>query len=212
MRIGYDEAVAHRLLAGADMLLNPARYEPCGLTAVYAMRYGTPPIARRTGGLIDTVVDVGPRQPRRRFGDRFPVRRRERRSDDVGLHASRAEAVPPEDASGGASSSPACCRDFGWTRSAREYAELYRQMMRQAAPEKGTTGGRTIPRGRPLFPCQCPPEANTRGAGRRATTRGPNASVGEPTRYGKTEAGRTVRMSRIGSRQRLSCRRRPWHR
>jgi starch synthase len=56
--IGYDEPLAHRLQAGCDMLLAPARFEPCGLTQLYAMRYGTLPIVRRTGGLADTVVDA----------------------------------------------------------------------------------------------------------------------------------------------------------
>ena len=57
VQIGYDEPSAHRLLAGADILLAPSRFEPCGLTHLYAMRYGTVPIVRRTGGLADTVVE-----------------------------------------------------------------------------------------------------------------------------------------------------------
>jgi starch synthase len=56
--IGYNETSAHRLLAGADILLAPARFEPCGLIQLYAMRYGTIPIVSPTGGLVDTVVDV----------------------------------------------------------------------------------------------------------------------------------------------------------
>ncbi len=58
VRIGYEEPLAHRVLAGGDILLHPARFEPCGLTQLYAMRYGTLPVVRKTGGLCDTVVDA----------------------------------------------------------------------------------------------------------------------------------------------------------
>jgi starch synthase len=54
----YSEDMAHQLQAGADILLAPARYEPCGLTQLYALRYGTVPVVRRTGGLADTVTDA----------------------------------------------------------------------------------------------------------------------------------------------------------
>jgi starch synthase len=52
---GFNEPLAHRILAGADLFLNPSRYEPCGLTQIYALRYGTVPVVRGTGGLEDTV-------------------------------------------------------------------------------------------------------------------------------------------------------------
>ena len=58
VHIGYDEARAHRLIAGADVIAVPSRFEPCGLTQMYGLRYGTLPVVRRVGGLADTVVDA----------------------------------------------------------------------------------------------------------------------------------------------------------
>ena len=58
VRIGYDEAFAHRLIAGSDAIVVPSRFEPCGLTQLYGLRYGTLPVVRRVGGLADTVVDA----------------------------------------------------------------------------------------------------------------------------------------------------------
>ena len=58
--IGYDETRAHRIEAGCDAFLMPSRFEPCGLNQIYSLRYGTPPIVHRTGGLVDTVVPATP--------------------------------------------------------------------------------------------------------------------------------------------------------
>ena len=60
VRIGYDERIAHMIIAGADALLIPSRYEPCGLTQMYAQRYGTIPVAHGVGGLADTIIDLPP--------------------------------------------------------------------------------------------------------------------------------------------------------
>lgn len=60
VRIGYDEDLAHRLMAGGDAILVPSRFEPCGLTQLYGLRYGTLPLVALTGGLADTVINASP--------------------------------------------------------------------------------------------------------------------------------------------------------
>lgn len=60
VKIGYDEALSHRMIAGGDAILVPSRFEPCGLTQLYGLRYGTIPLVALTGGLADTVINASP--------------------------------------------------------------------------------------------------------------------------------------------------------
>src|SRR5207302_4413487 len=61
VKVAYDNVLAHKIEAGADMFLMPSHYEPCGLNQIYSLRYGTVPIVRATGGLDDTIDPWDPR-------------------------------------------------------------------------------------------------------------------------------------------------------
>jgi starch synthase len=119
-RIGYDEATAHRLHAGADLLLHGSRFEPCGLVQMYAMRYGTAPVASRVGGLADTVIDATDASDGTGFVfdqcDGGALRAAVQRGLDV-----RRE----QPATWRRLQANAMQRDFGWRASAREYLRLY---------------------------------------------------------------------------------------
>jgi len=120
VRIGYDADLARRIYAGSDVFLMPSRYEPCGLGQLIALRYGTVPIVRRTGGLADTVTEF---DPARRSGtgfifDAFAV-------DALVDAARRAGAAYRQPALWRALIKNAMAEDFSWEASAREYATLY---------------------------------------------------------------------------------------
>ncbi|GAA0554654.1 starch synthase [Rhizomicrobium palustre] len=121
--IGYDEAMAHRLQAAADILLAPARFEPCGLTQLYALKYGTLPIVRRTGGLADTVVDasaasIADRSATGFVFDKIAV-------DDLKAAITRALTLYREPLTWRRLQLQAMAQDFSWDASATQYAALY---------------------------------------------------------------------------------------
>jgi starch synthase len=123
VRIGYEEGLAHRLQGGSDILLAPARYEPCGLTQLYAMRYGTVPVVRRTGGLKDTVIEASPASllDRTATGVVF---------DEAGIDGfmqgvDRALALYREPLLWRRLQLQGMSQDFSWAASASRYAALY---------------------------------------------------------------------------------------
>ncbi|MDQ6893998.1 MAG: glycogen synthase [Acidobacteriota bacterium] len=118
VRLRFDGGYARRVYAGADALLIPSRYEPCGLTQMIAMRYGSVPVARRTGGLADTIVDAGdPGGTGILFDEESPVSlwdALERMLRVYSLPARWAELQ-----------TRGMRTDFSWSRSAARYATLY---------------------------------------------------------------------------------------
>ena len=121
VRLGYDEDLAHRIVAGADVIVVPSRFEPCGLTQLYGLAYGTLPLVRRVGGLADTVVDATASA-----GTGFVF-------GPASVDAMRAAlarvldtwAQPPAWA---ALQQRAMHADFGWQASAARYLALYRDL------------------------------------------------------------------------------------
>jgi starch synthase len=124
--IGYDEALAHKLHAGSDILLAPARFEPCGLTQLYALRYGTLPVVRNTGGLADTVVDTNNLSLCARTASGFVFN--DPTSDGMVTALSRALALYRDPLHWQLVQLQAMTREFGWDRSAGIYMELYREI------------------------------------------------------------------------------------
>jgi len=125
VRIGYDEAFAHRIQAGCDAFLVPSRFEPCGLTQMCAMRYGTLPIVRQTGGLADTVQDAS--VPGAGTGFVFS----EASAAALAGAIARAVGTYRQPARWQALQRRAMQRDVSWAASARQYRELFRSL-RQA--------------------------------------------------------------------------------
>ena len=139
-RIGYDEALAHRVVAGVDSILVPSRFEPCGLTQLYGLRYGTLPLVRRVGGLADTVVDANDDALRddRATGFSFDV------ATPAALeHALlRAAALFRQPEAWRRVMRRAMAQDFSWTGAAQTYMTLYAQAVeaRKAMPRLVSAG------------------------------------------------------------------------
>ena len=115
--IGYSDALSHRIYAGCDFFLMPSRFEPCGISQMIAMRYGTLPIVRRTGGLADTVTD--------RDGIVF----NDYDGPALAWALRRALALYDDKAAMAAHIQSAMKKDFGCDAWAFEYGKLYLDML-----------------------------------------------------------------------------------
>jgi len=120
-QIGYNEKLAHQMYAGADFLLMPSRVEPCGLNQMYALRYGTIPIVRSTGGLKDTVVDIS--EPKG-YGICF----NNASVDDIVLSINRANDLFADPKKMVAIQKQIMNIDNSWDKSAEEYFNVYQAL------------------------------------------------------------------------------------
>ena len=124
LRIGFDESLAHRIMAGADLLLIPSLYEPCGLTQMYALKYGTVPLVRATGGLHDTIVPFDP-EAKKGNGFKFGPYQAEALMGTV----KEAVRLYKDSATWQTLTRNGMGEDFSWDRSARRYLELYQAIL-----------------------------------------------------------------------------------
>jgi len=126
----FDERLAHRIEAGADIYLMPSRFEPCGLNQMYSLRYGTPPVVRATGGLVDTVVPAMPATIASRTATGFAFDE----PDAAALLRTvyRAIADWRDPVLWSQLQRTGMARDWSWRRSARKYLDLFRTLIDQA--------------------------------------------------------------------------------
>jgi starch synthase len=120
--IGFDEAQAHRIEAGADIFVMPSRFEPCGLNQMYSLRYGTPPVVRATGGLADTVIDAA--DEKRGNGFVFGPATAAALLEAL----QRATAVWHDPERWRLLQKHGMARNSSWEEAARQYVELYRRL------------------------------------------------------------------------------------
>ena len=128
VKIAYDNALAHKIEAGSDIFLMPSRYEPCGLSQIYSMRYGTVPVVRATGGLDDTVEQFDPRTLK---GTGFKFKEY---SGEVMLETLQTALTTYHDKNAWqALMRNGMAQDYSWMDSAREYVKVYERALQLRA-------------------------------------------------------------------------------
>jgi starch synthase len=124
--IGYDEALAHQILAGTDALLVPSRFEPCGLTQLCALRYGALPVVARVGGLADTVIDANPMALAAGIGTGVQFAPTTADALEFAIH--RTAALWRDRPAWIRLQRNAMATDVSWRGPARHYARLFREL------------------------------------------------------------------------------------
>lgn len=133
VEIGYDEMLSHLIIGGSDVVLVPSRFEPCGLTQLYALRYGALPLVRRVGGLADTVVDATSINLAEDSATGFAFD--EASSQALTSAIARATNLFRERKLWAQVMRRAMAQDFSWEAAARKYVALYRELKPDVAPQ-----------------------------------------------------------------------------
>jgi starch synthase len=128
--LAFDEALSHRIMAGCDLFLMPSRFEPCGLSQMYAMAYGAPPLVHRTGGLADTVTNCTPKTLADKTATGFSFD--ELTPEALQTTLLRAIACFEEKKGWRALQRIGMRRDFSWDKAAAQYLAEYRQLVAEA--------------------------------------------------------------------------------
>lgn len=135
VRLGFDNALAHLIEAGADLFLMPSRYEPSGLNQLYSLRYGTVPVVRRTGGLADSVVDATPQALAAGRANGFVFEPYEAQALLGAVR--RALAAYRDPLTWRALQQAGMRADFSWARAAGQYAALYERALAKLQRPRG---------------------------------------------------------------------------
>jgi starch synthase len=130
VRLGYDEPFAHQMIAGADAMLVPSRFEPCGLTQLYALRYGTVPVVRHVGGLIDTVVDTSDASLEADTATGFMFGPASKEALALAVH--RAVQAFDQPVVWSQLQQRGMAQNFTWAAAAQQYMALYRGLLSKA--------------------------------------------------------------------------------
>lgn len=126
VKIGYDEALSHLMVAGGDVILVPSRFEPCGLTQLYGLQYGTLPLVRKTGGLADTVVDSTSESIKARTATGFVFE--QATADDLRRTLQHAFSIWKKPKAWSMIRTDAMEQDFSWRKAAEQYRTLYERL------------------------------------------------------------------------------------
>jgi starch synthase len=125
--IGYDEALAHRIIAGSDLVLIPSMYEPCGLVQMYALKYGSVPVVRAVGGLNDTVRDFAGHNPEGLWDTGFKFSQFQSKALLLAVRRAVELYSRPDDFQ--ALARAGMGEDFSWDNSARRYLDLFNRIL-----------------------------------------------------------------------------------